>query len=206
MVQFGLISKLDSEVLMKTIDILCEDFEIGKYAFNVLELGCYSGMTGKFIKKTIENKGRQCFITGVDNNKDGEKLQFEYDSMFIGNSSDFYWRIKDEFYHLVFVDADHSYLGVISDFYAYADKVKVGGYLAFHDTGEHIKPFKDFQHGDKGNPDAYISVRKALDKIGLFHYENEPYEMYAYRRWDLVFDEADINDTGGGLCVFKKLY
>ena len=206
MAQFGLISKLDSEVLMKTIDILCEDFEIGKYAFNVLELGCYSGMTGKFIKKTIENKGRQCFITGVDNNKDGEKLQFEYDSMFIGNSSDFYWRIKDEFYHLVFVDADHSYLGVISDFYAYADKVKVGGYLAFHDTGEHIKPFKDFQHGDKGNPDAYISVRKALDKIGLFHYENEPYEMYAYRRWDLVFDEADINDTGGGLCVFKKLY
>jgi len=205
-IQYGLISETDARTLEETIDLLCEEFEIGKYAFNVLELGCYSGMTGKFLKETIENKGRQCYITGVDNNKDGEKIQFEYDCMFIGNSSDFYWRIKDEFYHLVFVDADHSYLGVISDFYAYASKVKVGGYLAFHDTGEHIKPFKDFQHGDKGNPDAYISVRKALNKIGLFHYETDPYEKYAYRIWDLVFDEANEADEAGGICVFQKLY
>jgi len=24
--------------------------------------------------------------------------------------------------------------------------------------------------------------------------------------FELIYDEADVNDTGGGICVFKKLF
>jgi hypothetical protein len=75
--------------------------------------------------------------------------------------------------------------------------------MAFHDTGKHIKLFKDFQHGDKTNPDAYISVRKALSEIGLLAYP--PSEIHETLGWKLVFDEADETDLAGGICVFKKL-
>lgn len=106
------------------------------------------------------------------------------------------------------ISGGHSLIGVILDFYAYADKVKVGGFFCFHDTGRHIKSFKDFQHGDKENPDAYISVRKALQKIGLLYPDNfsdRKHLHHAMYDWELVFDEADENDLAGGICVFRKI-
>lgn len=39
-----------------------------------------------------------------------------------------------EKFNLIFIDADHSYEAVKSDFYNWSPKVKEGGYLLFHDT------------------------------------------------------------------------
>lgn len=131
----------------------------------------------------------------------------------MGNSSEVYNQLEDNSQHLILCDGDHSLIGVISDFFAYADKVKAGGYFAFHDTGRHIKSFKDFQHGDRENPDAYISVRKALEKIGMF--KDAGYDLInggvsprymGNHGFRLIFDEADPNDEAGGITVFKKLY
>ena len=41
--------------------------------------------------------------------------------------------LKDDSLSLVYIDADHSYEGVISDIRAWFPKVKRGGYMAFHD-------------------------------------------------------------------------
>jgi len=87
---------------------------------------------------------------------------------------------------------------------------KTGGYLAFHDTGKHIKPFKDYQGaGDKEDADMYISVRKALNKIGLLRdtiRDVNSLDGYRYfEGWELIFDAADETDLAGGICVFKKV-
>lgn len=196
MPKYGLISAIDSNTLELTLRLIFEHFQ--NDVINVTEVGIYGGETGNGMKEFIEGNGRKCFLTGIDNNKDNEPLRYKYDNLIIGNSNEVYNRVEDNSQHLIFVDGDHSFAGVVSDFFCYAEKVKRGGYVAFHDTGKHIKPFSGFQHGDKENPDAYISVRKALGNIGMFVFNNF--------KWKFVSDDADTNDPMGGICVFKKMH
>lgn len=211
-IKYGLISDTDARVLEKTIDLINNEFKEG--TINFCEIGVYSGMTAIGLYDYTESIRRCLFTTGIDSGKDGEKLRFLYNNFIKGNSTEVYNQLEDDSQHLLFIDGDHSLIGVISDFYAYADKVKVGGFLAFHDTGKHIKPFKDFQHGDKDNPDAYISVRKALKRIGLldikmlWYAENGSSSGSETKNggWELIFDEADETNEAGGLTVFKRLY
>ena len=218
-IKYGLISKVDSACIEKTIDLICEDFQNEK--IYVTEVGIYNGMTSEGISKCIGLVKHKYFhYTGIDNGKDGEQPKHFPNfcsTLIIGNSNEVYNQIPDDSQHLCFVDSCHCFSCVISDFFCYSPKVKRGGYIAFHDTGSHIKPFKDFQHGDKGNPDAYISVRKALTELGLLildadkQWIGEHGQHFQWatgnknENWELVFDEADENDPAGGVCVFRKL-
>lgn len=202
-IKYGLISEVDARCLEKTIDFICTEFKSpDDWLINVLELGVYGGATGNGIRQYLHFAGREIMLTGIDNKKDNEEILYPYDNLIIGNSDEVTYKIPDESQHLIFVDGCHCFSHVVSDFFCYAPKVKVGGYLCFHDTGKHIKPFKDFQHGDRENPDAYISVRKALCQIGLL--TDDPANIYFWE-WELVFDEADPNDEAGGVCIFRKL-
>ena len=42
---------------------------------------------------------------------------------------------KDNYFDFIYIDADHSYKGVFSDYNNYERKVKPYGYIAFHDYG-----------------------------------------------------------------------
>jgi hypothetical protein len=208
MIKYGLISETDARTLEKTIDLICRDIY---GTINVTEVGLYNCETSNGISDyTWQQHKVRINYTGIDCEKD--KLIHPPDWMhFIrGNSNEVYNQLEDNSQHLIFVDGCHCFAHVVSDFFCYAQKVKRGGYIAFHDTGRHIKPFKDFQHGDKENPDAYISVRKALLNIGLFGDVEIETEDTSHRgsltQWELIFDEADETDEAGGICVFKKLY
>jgi len=168
-IKYGLISKIDSECIEATLNYIMSDFP-NEY-INVTEVGCYGGDTGKGICEYIFSKKRIPVITGIDNNRDGEENRFKYDNLIIGNSSEVYNQIPDESQHLVLIDANHTKIGVISDYFAYAPKVMVGGYIAFHDTGKHLDPLSGWQGvGDKNDPDMCLGgVRRALKEIGLFN-------------------------------------
>ena len=229
MIQYGLISQTDARVLEKTIDLICDG--CNDETINVCEIGIYGGATGNGLREYVQSKmyyvdmrggghkmggggNRKIFLTGIDNNKDGEEVRHKYDKLIIGNSNEVYNQLGDNSQHLIFVDGCHCFAHVVSDFFCYAPKVKVEGYIAFHDTGKHIRPFKDFQHGDEKNPDAYISVRKALETIGLFrqygsgsmNYNETWIEHTGAFGFELMLDEADETNEAGGICVFKKLY
>lgn len=210
-IKYGLISKTDAATLERTLDLITADMcHDDESVMKITEVGIYSGETGNGLKEYVESSELTVYLTGVDNLKDKEYIRFEYDRLIFGNSNEVYHQLEDESQHLIFLDGCHCFAHVVSDFFCYAPKVKRGAYLAFHDTGRHIKPFKDFQHGDKDNPDAYISCRKALISIGLLPTVKE-YENYRINYvcsgigWELVFDEADDLDLAGGVCVFKKL-
>ena len=192
-IKYGLISETDAKCLEKTIDLICE--EETKSAINILEVGIYAGETGNGIRKYAKTKYKHVWLRGIDNNKDNETIRFKYDKLIIGDADEVAFKIADNSQHLVFIDSCHCFAHVVSNFFSYAPKVKVGGYMAFHDTGKHIKPFKDFQHGDMENPDAYISVRKALETIGILWPLNsdEWIDRYA-EEWELIFDEADVTN------------
>lgn len=201
MIKYGLISETDARCLEKTIDLICateNDFKI-----NVTEIGLYNCSTSIGLSEYIKSKNFTCNYTGIDNQKDKEIIAPEWINLIIGNSNEVYNQIPDESQHICFIDGNHTKIGVISDYFAYSSKVKIGGYLAFHDTGKHLDPLSGWQGvGNKNDPDFCLGgVRKALKEIGLLDefLDGTP-------KFELIFDEADVNDTGGGICVFKKLY
>lgn len=203
---YGLISDVDAGVIEKTLDLICEKSPKG--VINVLEVGVYAGDTGMGITNYLCSKNRDCFLTGVDNMRDGEKIRTNYDKLIIGNSNEVYNQIEPESQDFVFIDGCHTYPMVISDFYCYSPKVKKGGFILFHDTGVHINPLHGYQGvGDPNDPDMCLGgVRKALELIGLIWKDEEDFFIDRYaNEWELIFDKADPNDEAGGICCFKKI-
>lgn len=212
MPKYGLISQTDANTIELTLRLIFEHFPDG--IINVTEVGIYAGETGNGMRWFIENNERVCRLTGIDNEKDNEAIRFNYDTLIIGDADEVAYKLKNDSQHLILIDACHCFAHTISNFFSYCDKVIKGGYIAIHDTGEHIKAFKDFQHGHTDNPDAYISVRKALKAVGLipisknYHENNIRIKVHLVTAgigWELIFDEADASNGAGGFCVFKKL-
>lgn len=206
MIKWGLISDLDGQVLMKTFDIICKEWN--DEIISICEIGLYNcgssiGLMNYYWQNHITDIKSINYI-GIDNCKDKPVENIPDWMNFInGNSNEVYNQISDESQHLIFIDGCHTFPAVVSDYYCYAPKVKIGGFLAFHDTGKHLDPLSGWQGvGDKNDPDFCLGgVRKALKEIGLLDefLDGTP-------KFELIFDEADVNDTGGGICVFKKLY
>lgn len=210
---YGLISSIDAGVIEKTLDLICEKFTEG--VINVLEVGVYAGDTGMGITNYLCRKNRDCFLTGVDNMRDGEKIRTNYDKLIIGNSNEVYNQIEPESQDFVFIDGCHTYPMVISDFYCYSPKVKKGGFILFHDTGVHINPLHGYQGvGDPNDPDMCLGgVRKALNYIGLFKQwgggsmgGGDWVDHTGTMGFELRFDESDKNDEAGGVCCYQKIY
>jgi hypothetical protein len=211
MIKYGLISKVDAGVIEKTIDAICIKFP-GE-AINTCQIGVFDGETDRGIYEYATSKKIKCNHTAIDNNRYGNvNLPFPECNLIIGNSTEVAYRIPNQSQHFIFIDGDHSFPGVVSDFFCYAPKVKTGGFIAFHDAGSHILPLTGYQdRGNKDDPDMYISVRKALNKVGLLSktylpypddvvYVNDPSNI-----WEVVFDTADETDPMGGITVFRKL-
>lgn len=217
-IKYGLISQTDARTLEATIDLIHNHEKVG---INITEIGLFNCGTAMGLVEYATSKGLVVKYTGIDNEKDKPVENIPQWMNFIkGNSNEVYNQIEDNSQHLIIVDGLHTFAGVVSDFFCYAPKVKVGGLICFHDTGKHIDPLSGWQGvGFENDPDFCLGgVRKALESIGLFEYEKEGVvhwvgydewgenENRRIKNWDLVFDEADINDEAGGFTVFQKLY
>lgn len=198
MIQHGLISNLDAETIEATLNLVCDQFPDDDFIF-VTEVGIFNGATSVGMYEYLESKGKVPAPTAIDNENDKPvQKPTEYCTLIIGNSMEVYNELDDNSQHFIFIDANHSFPMAIADFFCYESKVKTGGYLAFHDTGLHIKDFTDYQGiGKTHDKDMYISVRKALKKIGLLDDK--------FEGWKLVFDKADETDRAGGIVVLKRL-
>lgn len=196
-IQYGLISRTDANTLEKTIDLICDEFN-HENIINFCEIGVYSGSTGTGVGLYLNiNHHKSIYSTGIDNNKDNEPIIGYYDNLIIGNSNEVYNQLEDNSQHLIVQDANHSYPNAIQDFFCYMRKVKVGGYMWWHDVAIHSQG-KDWQRmGDINDSDMSIAVRKALTDIGLF--DNK------FEGWEFIMEDADINDNCGGCAVFKRV-
>lgn len=194
---YGWMPPHDYATMDKTLELVCAQFPDG--IINSTELGVRDGRTSIGIHQFFSEKHRTNFHTGIDNGRDMEiKEPFPGCNLIIGNSIEVYYHLRDNSQHFLFFDASHAFPMVVADFFCYQGKIKKGGYAAFHDTGKQIPLYKDYQGmGDKGDPDMFISCRKALDKIGLLN--------DTYPGWKLIFDEFDPNHDTGGIVVVQKL-
>ncbi len=209
MIKYGLISQTDARTLEATIDLIHNHEKVG---INITEIGLFNCGTAMGLVEYATSKGLVVKYTGIDNEKDKPVENIPQWMNFIkGNSNEVYNQIEDNSQHLIIVDGLHTFAGVISDFFCYAPKVKVGGFIAFHDTGKHIDPLHGWQGvGFENDPDFCLGgVRKALNVLDLLN-END-YSIFGQYSdtsggWKLIFDQADPNDEAGGFTVFQKLY
>ncbi len=209
MIKYGLISQTDARTLEATIDLIHNHEKVG---INITEIGLFNCGTATGLVEYATSKGLVVKYTGIDNEKDKPVENIPQWMNFIkGNSNEVYNQIEDNSQHLIIVDGLHTFAGVISDFFCYAPKVKVGGFIAFHDTGKHIDPLHGWQGvGFENDPDFCLGgVRKALNVLDLLN-END-YSIFGQYSdtsggWKLIFDQADPNDEAGGFTVFQKLY
>lgn len=194
--QFGWMTGTDADTLIKTMMLVNQSFPEG--VINTLEIGVREGKSSKAIHKFFTDNKRLNFHTGLDNEHDIKAgTPFQECHYILGNSIDVYDQISDNSQHFIFQDANHSLFFTVADFLLYRNKLRIGGYYAFHDTSPNIKPFTDYQHvGDAQYPHNYISCREALTNFGI--YENK------WAGWELVYDEYDQKAPTGGVTILKR--
>ena len=206
-IKYGLISQTDARTLEATIDLICDRQMV---QINITEIGLFNCGTAMGLVEYATSKGLVVKYTGIDNEKDKPVENIPQWMNFIkGNSNEVYNQIEDNSQHLIIVDGLHTFAGLVSYFFCYSPKVKVGGFIAFHDTGKHIDPLSGWQGvGFENDPDFCLGgVRKALESIGLIWKDGEDFFIDRYAdEWELIFDQADPNDEAGGFTVFQKLY
>lgn len=195
--QFGLMTGTDEKTLLKTMELVNVEFPDG--TINTFECGVRKGESSRAIHQFFTDRGRINFHTGIDNEhdvKDGSP--FEGCNFIVGNSIEVYNNLPNQSQHFGFIDSCHNYPMSLCDILVYSDKIKIGGFLAIHDTSPHIKLFQDFQGmGSTWDADMFISCRKACVKLGI--YENK------FPGFWLVFDESDPKGLTGGVTVIKKV-
>lgn len=195
--KFGWMTGVDANTLTKTMELVNASFPEG--IINTTEIGVRDGQTSRAIHKFFTDRNKLNFHTGIDNQHDLQTgSPFVECRFIIGSSIDVYNEIPDNSQHFIFQDANHSLFFTVADYLLYRNKLRIGGYYAFHDTSPHIKLFTDYQHvGDKQYPHNYISCREALINFGI--YENK------WKGWELIFDEYNPEALTGGVTVLKKI-
>ena len=203
MIQYGLISRVDSNAMEKVFDLLIEQFP--NETINYTECGLYNGRTTSGVNEYLKSKGVEYNLTGIDNFKDKEELVFypANAKLIQGSSIEVYNQLPDNSQHFIMIDANHTFPYVIADTYCYMSKVKVGGILMYHDAAPHAQNKSWQRMGNEADEDMNISVLKALRKIGLIGNE----EVQEYLGFKPLFHEwasFDIDEGGGTVC-FRRI-
>lgn len=195
----GLISVIDADTIEKTLRLILKEFPNDNDIYTT-EVGICDGDTSGGIHEFIISNGKTNYHTAVDSNRDKVvKNPFPDCQLIIGDSIQVSFQIKNDSQHFLFLDANHSLFYTVADYLLYREKVMIGGYFGFHDTSKYIKPFTDYQHiGSRENPHNYICCREAVEMLGLL--------SNRFPGWKLMFDEADPNDTAGGVSIFQRIF
>lgn len=102
---------------------------------------------------------------------------------------------------IVFIDANHNYFNVFNDFISIENKVKNGGLVFFHDSGE-IESGTDFQGKDENGNDTFIDVRRAITDLGLYNNNRIGWKFIT----ELKGTRKSKEDNGSNsLAIFQKI-
>jgi len=190
---------VDRDTILTTCNLAVRD---GGLRF--LEIGVFYGATATGIKKWCETHGFKLEYFGCDDFSHPNFTMkpfsgaasdvWPFDGAWVRNGAS--WDLHHHFpdnIDIVFVDGNHSGNAVILDTALYAQKVRKGGYMMFHDTAPHIQQTMPEQNA----PDHSWwrnSVNAAHDLIG-----------WPWTGWKLISDAYDADANFGGIRVYQKL-
>jgi len=123
--------------LLYGLDQLCQDINLNKNSV-VLEVGCNDGVSTSlfayYASKVI------CIDVYFSDSLKNEIIPLYNNITFIhGNSVDKIQTMNDNFFDMIYIDADHSYDAVKKDISLSIPKLKSDGYMCGHDYDIHSK-------------------------------------------------------------------
>lgn len=111
---------------------------------NVVEIGSLTGRSTWFLARGLEDSGSAHRVVAIDPHLEGSREAFHANIERTGVAARVEPRVAfshdvseagfDEPVGLVWIDGDHSYEGVRTDFVDWFPRLAVGGWVAFHDT------------------------------------------------------------------------
>ena len=194
--KFGLITPLDAANLEMAIRATVASLQLEE--IKIIEIGVHRGDTARGIKSVCDKIGVKLQYTGIDSEHDMPIADpFPGARVVRKPSNEAVWDIESA--HIIIVDGCHNLKMTALDFLLYKDFVLPKGLMIFHDTGNHIAPYVDYQgEGERSNPDNFIACRKALMLLGLY---DSP-ETRGFKIW---LDEAASSFHTGGYTMLQKL-
>lgn len=105
--------------------------------FRVVEIGVGTGFTSNLLVSDLVERDIDYEYFGIDNRSypEAQEIFFNHENMSLIEGVS--WELADGIpspIHFLFIDGDHVEESVRKDVAAYADKVPVGGVVAFHDV------------------------------------------------------------------------
>lgn len=170
---------------------IIEGTALAKYAVDkkCLEIGSFKGKSANYIAPVAESlvciDPFRADAGGQDQHVDYTTLQeflkntdkFKNITPVIGKSEDVYGQFQDGQFEMMFIDGMHDYDSVKSDIEKYWPKLKVGGYMCFHDYQKDWTGVIKAVDGFFGKPDALYDsvavVQKKENKLELKNSEEE---------------------------------
>lgn len=187
---------------LQILECLLQRIETKQPIF-LVELGSAEGRTLTSLAKFILSYTPDFKCVGVDieqgwslnteafhANKEG--LNEDQCSMSLMGSQAFLPLLQDESVDFLLIDACHSFKCCTDDFLAGENKVKIGGFVCFHDSDEACQGLDQQPHC--GQP---IQVRQAVKELGLLD-NTRP-------GWTLVHDlTGDKTQEGRGVIIVQR--
>lgn len=165
---------------------------------NLVEVGILTGQTARGIKAICENLGIRLDYTGVDpvspETHNHPREPFHGARFMQMDSLEAVHSFSPYALDVVLIDGCHCFNHVILETVLFADKVKPGGWMLFHDTQDDIQGTMRDPHGPD-RPEFYNSVNAALRFI------NFPFA----RKWEQVHRSQTPGHPWGGMTAFQKL-
>lgn len=159
--RFGSILEEDAQVIEATLEHLS-----GQKRVRWLEVGMFAGGTGRGVRDFLARKGIELEWWGIDAGYITEPISpFPGANIIKGRSEEVYPLVTGLF-DGIFIDGCHCRNHIILDTMNYGPKVRVGGFLLFHDCGKDSQG-KDKQPCGPDLPEFYIQTLEGMKMMGF---------------------------------------
>lgn len=186
--RFGSILEEDAQVIEATLEQLVPR---GKVKW--LEIGMFQGGTGIGVRDFLSVRNVELEWFGIDAGYITEPVVPFSGAMVIkGRSEEVYPSVPNDF-DGIFIDGCHCRNHVILDTMNYTSKVRVGGFLIFHDCGKSSQG-KDKQPCGPDRSEFYISTLTAFEMM-----------KWPTPDWELFMEKEREDCPLGGTRSYRKL-
>lgn len=187
-------TKIDAQIIEQVLTAASNNLD----NIAVLEVGTYTGDTSREIRRWCSEHGKKLEFWGIEAcwhpdliAQANRPITFPGAKMVWGDSAEVYHHIPFGL-DVVLIDGCHCINHVILDTIHYGTRVKLGGFMMFHDTAPHIQKTMRDPHGPDIH-DFYNSVNAAHIQMG-----------FPFSNWELFNEAFDPNAAWGGIRAYRR--
>lgn len=178
----------DVKLILEVMEVV--HLELGSIRF--LEIGTFGGSTAQGIRDWCASVDCALDYWGMDNRAQiHSESPFPSATFIVGDSAENFHRVPFGF-DIILCDACHCFNHVVLDTLHYGERVRVGGFMLFHDTNPAIQHTMKDPHGPS-IPEFHNSVLLA-HRIMRFPFPN----------WELFKEVFDEGAKFGGVQAYRK--